>query len=214
MNARRDITQSGGADDGGLSLRKAATLLEQTRRQARRHLEPNPAWLFVVRAAIVLAVGGALWLSVRGQHPYQGPTVAALFVVAPLLVVNFVATLAVARRDRRGEREIPTAPRRDHRHGRRLGRRVRRHGSGAQVSPAIVYGWYPVAVPLIVAGLAWAGIMAARANWRECGTALAVAVVGAAAMFAGPVGAWAVAGVGLCATQLGSAAAVALLHRA
>ncbi len=44
------------------------------------------------------AAGGAVWLSVRGQHPYQGPTVTALLVVVPLLVVNLVATLAVARR--------------------------------------------------------------------------------------------------------------------
>jgi len=44
--------------------------------------------------------------------------------------------------------------------------------AGAGVSRAIVYGLYPVTVPLMVAGLAWAGIMAARANWRACGTAL------------------------------------------
>lgn len=86
--------------------------------------------------------------------------------------------------------------------------------AGARVSPVIVYGWYPVAVPLIVAGLAWAGIMAARANWRSCVTALAVAVGGVVALVAGPVGAWAVAGVGLCRALLDSAAAVALLHRA
>ena len=58
--------------------------------------------------------------------------------------------------------------------------------AGAGVSREIVYGWYPVTVPLMVAGLAWAGIMAARANWRACGTALAVAVVGAVGLFAGP----------------------------
>ncbi len=65
------------------------------------------------------------------------------------------------------------------------------------MSRAIVYGWYPVAVALMVAGVAWAGMMAARAQWRAFGTALAVAVVGAGGVFAGPVGAWAVAGVGL-----------------
>ncbi len=50
-----------------------------------------------------------------------------------------------------------------------------------------------------------AGIMAARADWRECGTGLAVAVVGAVAVAAGPAGAWAVADVGLCAVLLGRA---------
>ena len=55
--------------------------------------------------------------------------------------------------------------------------------------------------------------MAARANWRACGTGLAVAAVGAVGAFAGPAGAWAVAGVGLCVALLGSAAAIAWRQR-
>ena len=83
--------------------------------------------------------------------------------------------------------------------------------AGAGASRAIVYGLYPTTVPLIVAGLAWAAIMAARANRRACGTGLAVAAVGAA----GPSGAWAwaVAGAGLCAVLLGTAAGIAWRQR-
>ena len=69
----------------------------------------------------------------------------------------------------------------------------------AGVSDAVVYGRYPVTVPLIAAGLAWAGITAARADWGDCGVGLAVAVTGAVALSAGPAGAWAITGVGLCA---------------
>ena len=65
----------------------------------------------------------------------------------------------------------------------------------------------------MAAGLAWAGIMAARGSWRPCGTAAATAVVGAVAAFAGPAGAWAVAGAGLCIVLLGSAAAIAWRQR-
>ena len=50
--------------------------------------------------------------------------------------------------------------------------------AAAGVSNAVVYGVYPATVPLMAVGLAWAGIMAARAEWRPCGTAVAVAVVG------------------------------------
>ena len=85
--------------------------------------------------------------------------------------------------------------------------------AGAGVSRAIVYGQYPTTVPLIVAGLAWAGIMAARANWRSFGIGIAVAAVGAVGTFAGPAGSWAVAGVGLCLVLLGSAAAIAWRQR-
>ena len=71
---------------------------------------------------------------------------------------------------------------------------------------------YPTTV-LIVPGLAWAAVMAAREGWRGCGTGLAVAAVGVVGAFAGPAGSWAVAGVGLCAVLLGKAAAVAWRQR-
>ena len=48
-----------------------------------------------------------------------------------------------------------------------------------------------------------------------CGTGLAVAVTGAVGASVGQAGAWAVTGVGLCLTLLGSAAVIAWrLHRA
>jgi len=81
------------------------------------------------------------------------------------------------------------------------------------VSDSVVYGLYPVTVPLIAAGLTWAGITAVRADWRRFGTGLAVAVTGAVALSAGPAGAWAVAGVGLCVTLLGYAAVIVWQQR-
>jgi hypothetical protein len=78
------------------------------------------------------------------------------------------------------------------------------HYPTAAVIP-VVYGVYPVAAPLITAGLSWAIVTGSRAQWRACGTAVAVAVVGTAAAFAGPAGAWAVAGLGLCLLLLASA---------
>jgi hypothetical protein len=72
---------------------------------------------------------------------------------------------------------------------------------------------YPTTV-LITPGLAWAAVMAARADWRNCAAGTAAAAVGAAGLAAGPAGAWAVAGPGLCAVLLGSAAAIARRQRA
>ena len=46
----------------------------------------------------MLAALGAVWLSVRGQHPYQGPGSPALLVVAAFVVINFTATVAVRAR--------------------------------------------------------------------------------------------------------------------
>jgi len=77
----------------------------------------------------------------------------------------------------------------------------------------VSFAWYPTSV-LVIPGLAWAAIAAARANWRELATGLAIVVIGIVGAFAGPAGAWAVAAVGLCAMLLSSAAAIAWQQRA
>ena len=66
---------------------------------------------------------------------------------------------------------------------------------------------------LIVPGLAWAAVIAARADWRQFGTGLALAAIGVVGAFAGPAGSWAVAGVGLCVVLLSNAAAIAWRQR-
>jgi hypothetical protein len=217
MNLTPDTTTTSADSGGSFDPQQAAALLDQTAQQARHKFEPYQPWLLAIRAVLVLAACGAVWLSVRGQHPYKGPTAAAIPVVLAFVVINFGATVAVAKRATAGV----------------SGRSRLRPAeitvmavawvavfavmgglAGTGMSRAIVYGLYPTTVPLIVAGLAWAGIMAARANRRACGTALAVAVVGAVGAFAGPAGAWAVAGVGLFVVLLGSAAAIAWRQRA
>jgi hypothetical protein len=215
MNPTSDATTS--ADNGGnFDPQQAAALLDQTTQQARRRFEPAQPWLLVIRAVGVLAVFGAVWLNVRGQHPYRHPTATLIPVVITFGVLNLVATVAVARRATAGV----------------SGRTRLRRGEiaaiaviwiavfvvmsvlpGTGVSDSVAYGLYPVTVPLIAVGLAWAGITAARADWRRCGTGLAVAVTGAVALSAGPAGAWAVAGVGLCVTLLGHAAVIVWQQR-
>ncbi len=205
------------ADNGGnFDPQQAASLLDQTTQQTRRRLEPYPPWLLVIRAVAALAVFGTVWLSVRGQHPYQHPTAAVIPVVIAFGILNFGVTVAVAKRATAGvsgrsrlrpaEITIMAVA--------WLGVFVVMGAlAGAGASHAVVYGLYPATVPLIVAGMAWAGIMAARANWRACGSGLAVAVVGGVGVFAGPAGAWAVAGVGIFLELLGTAAVIAWRQR-
>jgi hypothetical protein len=213
MNVTPDTTAAG--NGGSFDPREAAALLEQTRRQARRQFEPAQPWLLAIRAVLVLAALGAVWLSVRGQHPYKGPGGSALLVVAAFVVINFTATVAVRRRATAGV------------------------SGKSRFSPAeitvMVVSWiapyvvlaalgdgewnshsgYLLTVPLIVAGLAYAALMAVRSDWLQFGTGLAVAATGAVGASVGLAGAWAVTGVGLCLTLLGSAAVIAWqLHRA
>jgi hypothetical protein len=208
--ATTDGNGGSGGSGGNFDPQQAAALLGHTNQQARRKLEPSPPWLLATRAVAVLAALGAIWLSVRGQHPYQGPTAADIPILIAFIVLNFAATVAVRERALTGVRgttrlrpaeitimvaavaAVPVLMR-------------------ALAANGVSFAWYPTTV-LIVPGLAWAAV-AARAGWRRCATGLAVAAVGAAGAFAGPAGAWAVAGAGLCAVLLGEAAAVAWRQR-
>ena len=206
MNRTPDTTAAAG-NGGDFGPQQAAALLDQTTQQARRKFAPSPPWLLATRAVAVLAALGAIWLTVRGQHPYRGPTAAGIPILIAFIVLNFTATVAVRERAVAGVR----------------GRTRLRPAEiivlvlawasvpvimWALAGAGVSFAWYPTTV-LIVPGLAWAAVMAEREGWRSCGTGLAVAVVGVVGAFAGPAGSWAVAGVGLCAVLLGNAAAIA-----
>ena len=211
-----DMTAPG--NDDPFDPRAAAALLDRATRRAVRQLEPYPAWMMSLRAVAALAGCGALWLSVRSQHPYTGPSAAVTIpVIAVFVVVNYGATVALARRATAGRRgpfrlrpvELAVMA-------------VVWVGiyavmgvlAGAGASRSVVYGWYPTAVPLLVAGLAWASVMAVRRHRRGWLTGLATAVVGAGAALAGPRNAWLVAGVGLSLVLLtGSAVTARRQHR-
>ena len=210
MNHTPDSTTTGNGD--GFDPRQAADLLDRTTQQTRRQIEPFPPWLLAVRGILALVALGAVWLMVRGQHPYRHPPAAAVLIAIAFGFLNLLATVAVARlatsgvsgksRLRPAEITAVTAV--------WVGVFVIMGVLAANgASDAVLYGLYPVTAPLIAAGAAWAGIMAVRADWRKFGTAAAVAITGVAGLFAGPAGVWLVAGVGLCVTLLASAAVVA-----
>ena len=215
MNHTPDSAAAAG-NGGKFDPRQAAALLDQATQQTRRKLAPAQPWLLTIRAVMVLAVLGACWLNVRGQHPYRGPTSAVLPFVVVFVIANFVATVTVRKRATAGVSgksrlrpwEITVLTLAWIAVFAVIGALA-----GTGVSPAIVYSLIPLTVPLILAGLAWAGINAARADWRPCGVGVGVAVVGAVGLFAGRAGAWAVVGVGLFIVLLGSAVAIVWQQR-
>src|SRR5215469_5313701 len=93
------------AENGGsFDPRQAAALLDQTTQQARRRLAPSPPWVLATRAVMVLAALGAIWVSVRGQHPYRGPTAADIPVLIAFIVINFALTVTLRQRAMAGVR--------------------------------------------------------------------------------------------------------------
>ena len=212
MQATHDSASAG---EGGLEPREAARLLEQTRREARREFDLSSPLLSVLGAAVVLVALGAVWLSVRGQHPYKGPTAAGLLVMYGVLVCWIGAVVRFRRRATAG----------------RSGRSIRQERAYAAAvvtalvgvsvfqgvlkhdgaSLAIVSGIYPLTAQLIALGTLGAATAAAREQWPGFGVGIAIALVATASAFAGPRGVWLSDGIGVCVVLLGYAAAQAWL---
>ena len=204
MNEEHDMHSTATGDESGeFDPRAAAQLLEQTTRRAQRQFEfPSPL-LSLIQAAALLGAYGAVWLSVRGQNPYSGPSGTALAELYGFVAVAAVAVSLDGRRARAGV----------------SGRSSRQAWMQAipftaaylavyvlmgallfdGFSHGIVYGIVPAAGPLIVVGAAAAGYGAARDDWRVLSFAITLVAIGAGSAFAGPAGVWGFAGVGCCA---------------
>src|SRR5256886_7648880 len=195
MGEDTDVNETGAVDEGSeLDPRTAATLLEQTKRRAQRQFEfPSPL-LTLIQAGAVLAAYGAIWLSVRGQNPYSGPSYPALAALCAFVAVAAIAATWEGRRANAGV----------------IRRSSRQQWSRAiplvaaflavyvlmgalrydGFSHAIVYGILPAAGPLIVVGAAMAGYAAAREEWQGGGGARAAGAGGGGGGPPGPVRGW------------------------
>lgn len=194
-----------------LDPRDAASLLEETKKRAEREFELNPPLLTLIRAAVILAAYGVVWLSVRNQHPYQGPSLAALAVVYAAVILVIVVSAAVLQSATTGV----------------SGRSRRQRGAEGVAfgtawiavsvfqaallhdgaSKSIVYGVFPAAAPLLVFGAAVAANAAAREDWRTLGLGIAIVALGTGSAFAGPAGVWGIIALGGFAIGIGYAVA-------
>jgi hypothetical protein len=208
---KRDATAAD--DEEELSPQQAAQLIEQTSREAKRQFGYwQSPWLTLATAAIFLAIYGTLWLSVRGQHPYKGPTGWALLTIYSLIIVTAIAFRVVAgpRRARQG------VSGRSRRRETYLGAAVGSAYIAAYVfmgalrylgvSWAIVYGVYPAVVPPIILVAAGGVFAAVREDVQTLWAAIAVIAVLAGSAFAGPIGVWLSCGVGGCVVLVALAA--------
>ena len=213
MNETRDRNEPPSAgEEAEFDPREAARLLEQTRRDARRQFNLSPPWITVVMGAVILVGYGALWLSTRGQHPYSGPSPAAIVLVYVGVAVSIAVSAKVYRRATAGV--SGPSIRQQQLEGAAilisfiLGSPVlqgamKHYGA----SHAIVYGVIPAAAPLIIVGTTALGIAASKGDRPQFGAALAVVIGGVVASFVGPSGAWLAAGIALFIAVIGYAAA-------
>jgi hypothetical protein len=200
-------------DQGGLDPRQAARLLAQTQRQAQRDLDFRSPWLTLLAAAVVLVAFGAVWMSVRGQHPYKGPTAVALVVLYAVVLIRIGTVLYAHRRAKAGVSGRSVSQNRAEGVA-LLAALVAVYVLMAAMahdgaSDGVVYGVYVVTATLIVLGTFGAARSAAREDWRGLGLSIAFLLVAAGSAFAGPRGVWLSDGVGCCVVLLGYGAAQA-----
>jgi len=183
--------------------KEAARILQEATRQARRSFDLKRPLLWVFAGTVVLLGYGALWFSVRDQHPYQGPSLGAIAGVYVAIVVGIALSarlLQRATKDVSGPSQVLTA-------GEGIAIALAYiataviqgalHHAGA--SHAIVYGIFPAAAPLVIAGCTLAGITGAKQDWPMFAVALAVVSVGTAGLFVSAAASWAVVGIGVFA---------------
>jgi hypothetical protein len=210
MSHPSDTTADGNGDT--FTPQQAAALLDEATWKARRELVPNPPWVLVTRGVLVLAACGAVWLSVRGQNPYKGPSNADIPILIAFVILNGALAIGFRRRAGAGIQ----GPSRLRPAEIALAGLAWVAAAGLMVGLGVAglnYAFYPTTV-LLIPGVTWALVMMLRKDWRGVYSGASVAVVGAVGLAAAPAAAWLVAGVGLCLALSGGAALTARRQRA
>ena len=189
---------------------EAARLLTQTQVDARRALDFRAPWVSLVAAVVVLIAFGIVWLDVRDQHPFTGPSPASLAVFYALIAVRIATVIYAYARARTGV----------------SGRSVEVQRDEALAMSGVLLVCYLALIAiansgshgkgfywslflngtLIALAAVWAGRCAIHKRWREVALTVPVALIAAVGAIAGPRAMWLVNGVGLCVLLLANAA--------
>ena len=196
MNERVAMKDGADFDEGtDLDARGAAAILHEAHERAERELHVNYRLLFTPYGLLYLIGYGSVWLSVRGQRPYHGPTGAALGVLGLLAVTAVVVTVVVAGRAFAGVGGWSARQRRAAilSFGTGLVGVYLLEGALAHAGASwSVIGVYGATAPMLVVGMAYAFSYAFVPNWSVCVLGVWLIVVAGTSGYAGPVGVWAV----------------------
>jgi hypothetical protein len=197
MNEDVGTKNGAGLDEApDMDARDAAAIMREAGDRARRELRVNTPAIYASAGVAWLLGYGGMWLSVRGQRPYQGPTPPAAVIQVVLIGLAAAIAASVVGRATSGVGGASAVQRRvaslalvtgivavlvleaaiDH----------------AGASRSIVFGVFQAAAPVLVAGVVYVATSASRLNWPVLGLGLWLIAVAAGGAFAGPVGVWGV----------------------
>jgi hypothetical protein len=98
LTLHRAILEVDVVEDQGMSVQDAAAIAQDARARARKELVISAPVVYAAWGLVWLIGYGAMWLSVRGQHPYLAPAGASIAVVFVLAAFAAAAVLVVAHR--------------------------------------------------------------------------------------------------------------------
>jgi hypothetical protein len=194
----------------GSDVERAAAILRDAGEHARHQLRHSDPILFTTRGLMFLLGYGVLWLSVRDQHPYQGPTPTALLTLSIIVAVAMAIGVILVGRAASGIGGTSTRQRSVF-----LVSAIAALAGLFTLEAALahadasnaVLGVYGAAAPILLIGVISALGAAVALNWTAFALGLWLIAVGAGSAFAGPVAVW---GVDALATSAGFLAIAAL----
>lgn len=90
------------AEDETMDARAAAALIDQTHERTRDALMIRVSPVYTAWGVAWLVGLGAMWLSVRGQQPYRGPSAASAALLGLLILAAIAVTMVIVIRRTRG----------------------------------------------------------------------------------------------------------------
>jgi hypothetical protein len=187
--------KDGADEETGMDLQQASAIMQETGDRARRALVVRRPVLLAVWGAAWMVSDGVIWLSVRGQRPYNGPTPAALLTLTMVIAAAAVFAVIYVGRAGSGVGGLSVLQRRilllSY-----LGGYVALFTLEAAIDHAgasrAVLGVYGAAAPILLVALIIAASGAVFLDWSLLGLGLWLLAVAAGSGFAGPVTVWAV----------------------
>ena len=219
MDEETGTTSAAGSGEAAMDAQGAAVIMQQARERAGSELRIRRPVLFVTWGLALLIGYGVMWLSVRGQHPYHGPTWPTMLLALLLLLLAAAITAQIVDRATSG-----VGGRSEVRRGifvlalvagyaALLIEKIALVGAGVSRPIQVVLG---VTAPILVAGLVFVASSAITTglNWPRLILGVWLLAVAAGAAWAGPVGVLAVCALAGGGGVLLMAAIEPRLHRA